>query len=62
MYALIVKEEYGYELQIKNDINSNSKAHAGRCTCDEILKQSITAEWDRYEGEEKDIVWIAKIV
>jgi hypothetical protein len=62
MYALIVKSNNAYELQIKQEIESSDVSHRERCANADILKKSITAEWDTYTGDIKDIVLVAKIV
>jgi hypothetical protein len=62
MYALIVKSNNVYELQIKKEIESSDVSHRERCASADILKKSITAEWEGYSGKNKDIVWVARIV
>jgi hypothetical protein len=41
---------------------SSNVSHRERCASADILKNSITAEWDAYTGDLKDIVFVAKIV
>jgi hypothetical protein len=62
MYALIVKSNNSYELQIKQEIESKTVSHRERCSSPDILKNSITAEWEGYTGDNEDIMFVAKIV
>jgi hypothetical protein len=61
MYALIVKSDNAFELQIKKEIDSSDVSHRERCASADILKKSITVEWVDYYGND-GIICVGKIV
>lgn len=60
MYAVIVSTKKGYELHYKDDLSSNKETGKEYSSNDEILKRSLTANWQ--ESNEENVKWIAKLI
>ncbi|KON87394.1 hypothetical protein AF332_11530 [Sporosarcina globispora] len=60
MYAVIIRTKRGYELQYKDDLASENVTGKEYSSNDEILKRSLTADWQ--ESNEENVLWVAKLI